>query len=113
MPSDLVLITGGTGHVGFKVLVEALEAGYSVRAAIRDTSKKQLIVSTKSIQAINPGPRLTFIIVPDITVDSAYDEAVKGVKYVIHVASPLSTASMKPEDFGTLLIEPAVKGKEL
>ena len=56
MPSDLVLITGGTGHIGFKVIVDALEAGYSVRAAIRDSSKEETILSAKPIKTINPGP---------------------------------------------------------
>ncbi|KAE9368103.1 NAD(P)-binding protein [Stipitochalara longipes BDJ] len=110
MPSEIVLVTGGTGHVGFKVLVNALEAGYDIRAAIRDPSKKELILSTKSIKALNPASRLTFTIVSDITADGAYDEAVKGVKYVIHVASPLANASLDPKDFETLLILPAVKG---
>lgn len=110
MPSDLVLITGTTGHVGFKVLVDALKLGYSVRAAIRDPSKQADILATKSIKALNPGSRLSFVIVPEITADGAYDEAVKGVKYIIHIASPIAKPSIKSEEFETQLIAPAVKG---
>jgi nucleoside-diphosphate-sugar epimerase len=110
MPSDLVLITGTTGHVGFKVLVDALKLGYSVRAAIREPSKQAAILATKSIQALNPGSRLSFVIVPEITADGAYDEAVKGVKYIIHIASPLAKPSLKPEEFEAEIIAPAVKG---
>ncbi|KAL5344871.1 hypothetical protein ACLOAV_010268 [Pseudogymnoascus australis] len=110
MPSDLILLTGSTGHVGFKVLVQALELGYSVRAAIRDPSKSSKIQSTESIKLLNPGPRLSFVTVPDITVDGAYDEAVKSVKYVIHIASPLPKSPIEPEGYENQLIAPAVKG---
>jgi hypothetical protein len=34
MANDLVFITGGTGHIGFRTLVIALQLGYSVRAAV-------------------------------------------------------------------------------
>lgn len=110
MPSELVLITGGTGHVGFKVIVDTLERGYSVRAAIRDISKSAGILATKSIKALNPGDRLRFSVVPDITADGAYDEAVKGVKYIIHIASPLAKATIQPDEYETELINPAIKG---
>lgn len=110
MPSDLVLITGVTGHVGFKVLVDTLERGYSVRAAIRDSSKEDIILKSKSIKAINPGSRLSFVVVKDIIADGAYDEAVKGVKYVIHIASPLANSSISSEEQEEKVIKPAVKG---
>ena len=34
MTGQLVLITGGTDHVGFRTVVEALSHGYSVHAAV-------------------------------------------------------------------------------
>jgi nucleoside-diphosphate-sugar epimerase len=52
---------------------------------------------------------LSFALVPDILADGAYDEAVKGVKYIIHLASPVPSASLS-EDFENQLIRPAVKG---
>lgn len=110
MATDLVLITGATGHVGFRVLVFVLNAGYSVRAAVRNESKSDIILSTASIQAISPGPRLTFVTVPNILADGAYDDAVKGVKYIIHVASPLPKQNSSQEDFELEIIAPAVKG---
>ena len=45
MSSDLVLITGVTGHVGFRVLIFALEAGYRVRAAVRNQGKADTILA--------------------------------------------------------------------
>lgn len=49
------------------------------------------------------------MLVPDIIADGAYDEAVKGVKYIIHLASPVPSANVV-DDFEKQLIQPAVKG---
>jgi len=109
MSSDLVLITGATGHVGFRVLVVTLEAGYRVRAAVRNQEKADTILAAPSIKALNPGSRLTFTFVPDILADGAFDEAVKGVDSIIHIASPIVTG-IPSDKFETHLIQPAVKG---
>lgn len=108
MSTQLVFITGATGHIGFKTLVDTLKAGYSVRAAIRSEAKKEQILSAKSIQALNPGSRLTFVIVPDLTVDRAYDEAVRGATYIIHLASPIVLKGVVHKDYQKELIDPAV-----
>lgn len=101
-------ITGGTGFVGFRVIIEALNAGYKVRAAIRGgEARAETIRSAKSIQDINPGDRLTFIDVPDILDPKAYHEAIKGVHGVIHVASPMFTG-FKPEEYEDKIVKTAV-----
>ncbi|KAJ5647836.1 putative oxidoreductase [Penicillium lividum] len=111
MPGDLVLITGGTGHVGFKTLVTTLQAGYRVRAAVRSESKKQEILQSPSIISLDPRQQLSFVIVPDLMVDGAYNEAVTGAVYVLHIASPIILkGEIKPEDYESALIKPAVAG---
>ena len=107
MSSPLVLLTGGSGHLGFRVLVTALEAGFSVRAAIRSSSKAKAILAAPSIVALSPGKKLEFAIVEDILAVGAYDEALKGATYVIHCASPLAGTS---DDYERDIIQPAVKG---
>jgi len=108
---NLVLITGVTGHVGFRTLIQALQAGYWVRAAVRSNTKAQTIISHPKIQALNPGLRLTFTIVPDLACLSAYDEAVIGVRYIIHIASPLMMGKLPPgKDEHAYFIRPAVRG---
>jgi uncharacterized protein YbjT (DUF2867 family) len=84
---QFVLVTGGSGHVGFRALAFALQSGYRVRAAVRSPEKATQIKSAKSIQGYSD--RLEFVMVPDIVADGAYEEAVKGVDYVLHVASPI------------------------
>jgi nucleoside-diphosphate-sugar epimerase len=76
--------------VGFKVLATALQAGYTVRGAIRREAQIDTIKSQASIQPFLD--HLSFAIVPDITVDGAFDAALKDVTYVLHVASPLPGA---------------------
>ncbi|MCJ1316942.1 hypothetical protein MMC15_002263 [Xylographa vitiligo] len=107
MSSPNLLITGATGHIGFRVLVEALKAGYKVRAAIRSEDKAKEILATPSIQALAPGNKLSFIVVPDILAEGAYDEALKGVTYVLHLASPLANPS---DDMEQTIVQPAIKG---
>jgi nucleoside-diphosphate-sugar epimerase len=103
MPGKLVLMTGSTGHIGYHCLIEALSKGYKVRVAVRSAEKFATIAASKCIQ-----PYLTQIcecIVPDITKEGAFDEAVKGVDYVVHIASPLGRST---NDFENTIIKPAV-----
>jgi len=110
MAGELVLLTGATGHIGLRVLVDALEAGYHVRAAVRSQSKGDKILAAPSIKKLNPGNKLEFVIVPDMLAEGAYDEAIKGATYTIHVASPITFAVKEGDDYDEVLIQPAVKG---
>ncbi|KAK2047189.1 NAD dependent epimerase/dehydratase [Colletotrichum somersetense] len=112
LPDELLLITGVTGHVGFAVLVHALRAGHTVRCAVRSEAKADFIRSRPKIRALClPRARLNFAIVPDITADGAYDEAIRGVSSVIHVASPIATADSVPRELHQeYFIQPAVRG---
>ena len=102
---ELILLTGGTGHIGYRTLIEALRAGFQVRAAIRRESSIGEIKATKSIQPYLSS--LSFAIVEDITKDGAFDEAVKDVSYIVHIASPLAKPSEDPEK---TIIQPAIRG---
>lgn len=110
--SPLVLITGATGHLGFRTLLDLLAAGYRVRAAVRSEAKKQTILSNPVYKALNtPADRLSFVIVPDLTATGAYDDAVKGAGLVVHIASPIpSSASTPASDHKRAFIDPAVRG---
>ncbi|KAK3646878.1 hypothetical protein LTR56_008366 [Elasticomyces elasticus] len=109
MAGNTVLITGGNGHVGFKVLVKLLEAGYTLRAAVRSSAKADAILAAPSVQALDLKSKLSFVIVPDLLAPGAYDEAVKDVDYIIHLASPI-LSGFTEDQFEIQLIQPAVKG---
>ncbi|KAH8691242.1 hypothetical protein BGW36DRAFT_387930 [Talaromyces proteolyticus] len=108
--SELVFITGGSGHIGFQVVVSALKAGYRVRAAVRSQGKADKIKSAPSIRALNAEDKLSFVEVADLTATGAYDKAVEGADYIIHVAAPISSSYKEGADFTEHFIEPSVKG---
>ncbi|KAL4892518.1 hypothetical protein BDV59DRAFT_180096 [Aspergillus ambiguus] len=94
--SSLVLVTGATGLIGFRVLVETLREGYSVRFVARSEEKAQKVLSRPVIQSLKAEDRLSHVLVPDVSVEGAYDEALQGVSYVLHVARPCQSRPMIP-----------------
>lgn len=88
--AETVLVTGGTGFVAGWCIVKALERGYSVRATLRSLDK-QAAARAAVATAVNPGDSLAFV-AADLLNDTGWDEAMRGVDYVLHVASPLSGA---------------------
>lgn len=108
MKAETVLITGATGHLGFRVLVLALQAGYNARVAVRTQSGISAILATPSIKSLNSGTNINFVIVPEIFSPGAYDSAVQGVSYIIHCASPITSGITS--DFENKIILPAVLG---
>ncbi|KAI1378644.1 hypothetical protein F4677DRAFT_373821 [Hypoxylon crocopeplum] len=109
--SELILITGATGFIGFHVLTRALDAGYRVRAAVRSPEKADSLLSIPALKDRNIAPeRLSFVTVPDLTKPGAYDDAVQGANYIIHVASPLPSGALTPAQYEAQMIAPAVQG---
>ncbi|KAH6689732.1 hypothetical protein F5X68DRAFT_150824 [Plectosphaerella plurivora] len=104
MSQQLLVITGVSGHVGFRVLVEALSRGYKVRAVIRNAAQVEQIKAAESIKPFTA--QLEFSVVPDLLLPGAFDGVLDGADGVVHVASPLP--SQKTEDFKRDLIEPAI-----
>lgn len=108
MPTTL--ITGATGFIGSQVTLSALKAGYNTRLVIRreeQATKLRTIFSQYASQ-------LDFAIVPDITVAGAFTNALQGIDYVIHLASPIPSAGtsdlLTPAIHGTVsVLESAVK----
>ena len=88
-------------------MIELLESGYKARVAVRSESAFDRI---KSLAPLQPYlSQIETIVVPNIVAPGAYDKAAKGVKHVVHVASP-TFASDTIKDFEKDVIEPAVKG---
>ena len=85
--AELVLVTGGSGYVAGWCIAELLRRGYEVRTTVRDPGREQAVAGAVSSVA-DPAGRLSFA-VADLTADDGWDAALKGVDYVLHVASPL------------------------
>lgn len=110
MAGEVVLLTGSTGLVGFATLRAALNQGYKIRAAVRSEKKAEIVRSNPTLKDISE-EQLSFVIVPDFLKDGAFDEAVKGVQYILHIASPVPNPDLTGEsDLDAELVQPAIKG---
>lgn len=108
----LILLTGATGNIGFQILLQALQRGYHVRCAVRSDAKADVIREHSLIKKLNPSSKaLSFVNVPDITADKAYDEAIKGCQYAVHVATVVASnvPGADPAKGKDLFVDPAVK----
>jgi nucleoside-diphosphate-sugar epimerase len=103
---NLVLVTGGTGFVGVQCVLQLLQKGYNVKTTLRSVSSKGKVIETLKTGGITSFDNLSFI-ETDLTKDDNWDEAVKGCRYVIHVASPVFFTPPKDENEE---IRPAVDG---
>ena len=107
MSQPNLLITGATGFIGFHVLVRALNQGYIVRAAVRNSSQPPKLLSQLQANGLTDlESRLSFSHVPEVGSEDAYDQAVQGVENIIHLAAPLPLPGLDPQ---TGIFEPSVQ----
>ncbi|GAA5885637.1 hypothetical protein JCM6882_007507 [Rhodosporidiobolus microsporus] len=82
----LVLITGLSGYCAASTARAFLSAGYRVRGTVR--KEAQLQAWTERYGTYVDEGRLEFALVPDMVKEGCYEEAIKGVEVVVHMASP-------------------------
>ncbi|CAN9439525.1 unnamed protein product [Alternaria alternata] len=104
MSGENILITGVSGHVGYRVLVEALSREYRVRAVVRKKEQQERIRNTGSVKPF--ADNLQFVVVEDLLKDGAFDSVLDGIHAVVHVASPLALTT---DDYRRDVINPAIK----
>ena len=107
MSKPVVLITGATGHIGFRTLVFTLQAGYRARVSSRKLAQAEALKNAESIKPYIDS--LEFVEVPDFLTEGAFDEAVSGVDYILHLASPIPIPEFA-EDVKKHMLDPAVRG---
>ena len=102
---ETVLITGISGWIAQFCALELLKNGYKVKGSLRDLERREEV--TKALKDyIKDKDQLIFCQL-DLLKDQGWDEACKGCKYVLHVASPFTVEEPKNEDE---LILPAKEG---
>lgn len=87
-----VLVTGATSYVASHIIKQFLERGYRVRGTVRNASDVSWIVNEAFKSYADTGD-FKLIAVPDIGADHAFDEAIKGVSAILHVATVSSLSS--------------------
>lgn len=105
--TQTVLLTGASGYIAKHIALQLLNAGYSVRASLRNLNRADEMRSALIPHLTAPlGDRLSFVAL-DLDQDAGWAEALTGVDVLIHTASPLPLAQPKNADD---LIRPAVQG---
>jgi nucleoside-diphosphate-sugar epimerase len=102
---ETVLVSGGSGFLGGRCVVELLRRGYEVRTTVRDPGKKEEVRKRVGSE-LDPGDRLT-VSEADLRSDEGWADAVAGCDFVLHVASPFPRVQPKDPDE---LIVPAREG---
>lgn len=88
LKDSIVLVTGINGYLGSHIADQLLKAGYRVRGTTRDASKVKNLVDLWEQQYGKN--RVEVAVVPNMADEGAFDEAVKGVSGIAHVASNMS-----------------------
>ena len=101
--SQKIFITGATGFIGSHVVLQTLEAGFDVRLSVR----KQSQISALKTLFSGYDSKVEFTIIPDLAAYGAFHNALKGVAYVFHIASPMPGTG---SDFKKDYVEPAEQG---
>ncbi|OOM81670.1 UDP-glucose 4-epimerase [Clostridium puniceum] len=82
-----VLVTGGSGFVAGWTIRKLIEKGYSVRTTVRSKEKGELVKSM--LQHLNIDVSSFSYVIADLGNEKGWDDAMEGIDYVLHVASPL------------------------
>ncbi|KAF7291224.1 hypothetical protein MIND_01265900 [Mycena indigotica] len=97
-----VLVSGANGFIAAWVVRSLLEAGFAVRGTVRSEAKTAHL--RKEFASYGDGFEL--VVVPDITAEGAFDDAVRDIDAVAHTASPFHLKAVEPDE----LIIPAIQG---
>ncbi len=102
-----VLLTGASGYIAKHIAVQLLNAGYAVRASLRNLNRADEVRAAVLPHLTGPmGDRLTFVAL-DLERDDGWAAALAGVDVLMHTASPFPLT--QPKD-AQALIRPAMQG---
>ena len=105
MTSQTILVTGASGFLASHILLQLLNADYTVRGSVRNAAKGDHIRKVLETHGADT-TRLEFVEL-DLMQDDGWDAAMDGIDYLLHTASPFVTTSPKDADE---IIKPALDG---
>ena len=99
-----ILLTRLNGYKASNLAFHFLELGYVIVGTVRTSSASNTISSSPAFAPFIP--RLLILVVPTITHDGSFNEAVKAVYAIFHLATPINFFNESTKD----VLDPAVKG---
>jgi dihydroflavonol-4-reductase len=100
-----VLVTGGSGYIASYVIAQLLSEGYHVRTTIRSLGREPEVRA--ALAKIAPDQSQLTFFAADLTSDTGWADAMEGMDYVQHIASPVPATLPKNDDE---LVIPAREG---
>lgn len=88
---SLVVVTGANGVIASHVVDQLIKAGYRARGTVRSKARCAWMIDHFDSK-YGPG-KFELVEVPEMAVDDAFDEAVKGATGFIHMATPVGTGA--------------------
>ncbi|KAK6404296.1 hypothetical protein LTR95_018878, partial [Oleoguttula sp. CCFEE 5521] len=99
-PIRTVLVTGANSYYAAAIMDELVKREVHIRGAVRSATAQPPLEKRY-------GRNIEVVVVPDITVADAFDQAVKGCDAIFHVASPFK---YKFANAKTEVLDPAING---
>jgi uncharacterized protein YbjT (DUF2867 family) len=81
---NTILVTGANGFIATQTVASLLESGYRVRGTVRSQASADALLKMFPQNS----SELSVVVVPDMTAQGAFDEAVKGVNGVCNSNYP-------------------------
>ncbi|KAK7591627.1 hypothetical protein V3481_006270 [Fusarium oxysporum f. sp. vasinfectum] len=81
-----VLVTGANCYTGSHVVIELLKQGFKVRGTVRDLSYSKWLLEHPSVKPHTDEGKVE-LVVANTSKPGDFDEAVKGVSAIIHLAN--------------------------
>tara|TARA_S200000501_G_C20806074_1_gene736203 strand:+ start:382 stop:1377 length:996 start_codon:yes stop_codon:yes gene_type:complete len=113
-----ILVTGGNSYIGKHCIAQLLDKGYSVSTTVRSEEKAN-IVNSDLTEYLKHDTQIEYTIA-DLLYDDGWDEALKGIDAVFHVAGPYHLSPegpdenhIKPHVEGTLRVLKAAKSNNV
>lgn len=92
----MILVTGAAGKTGLAIIQALRETGVNVRALTRHPRQERLVLSAGAHEAF----------AGDMTLESTFDRALKGIKTIYHIAPNISAHEV---EMGQLAIQMAIR----
>jgi nucleoside-diphosphate-sugar epimerase len=86
-PGSWILITGANGFIASHTALQFLQLGYRVRGTVRSLTKGSWLLVHPLFGPYADNGFFELVVVPDMVAPGAFDEVVKGMSAVAHIAT--------------------------